>query len=197
VIDDDAKTQLHEELRWARDALIWKIDGLGEYDIRRPLTPTGTNLLGLIKHAATWEARYFGEVFSRPFPDLPRWQDADDSDLWVAATETRAHVLDFYSHANDHADATIKELTIDASGHVVWWPQPEVTLFAVMVHVLNDTTRHTGHADILRESLDGRTGVAPGHARPIDTEARATRHQQIEAAAKTASTLHEQPAADH
>jgi hypothetical protein len=152
-------------------------------------------LLGLIKHATTWEARYFGEVFARPFPDLPRWQDAGDSDLWVAANETRAHVLGFYRQACDHADATIHELTIDASGHVAWWPQPEVTLFAVMVHVLNDTTRHAGHAYVLRESLDGRTGIAPGQERPIDTDARATRREQIEAAAK--STLHDRPAADH
>jgi hypothetical protein len=74
VIDGYAKDYLHEELRGSREALVWKLDGLSEYDIRRPLTATGTNLLGLIKHTATWEARYFGEVFSRPFPEpLPRW----------------------------------------------------------------------------------------------------------------------------
>jgi hypothetical protein len=69
VIDEFAKDYLHGDLRWIRQALLWKLDGLSEYEIRRPLTSTGTNLLGLVKHLATWEARYLGEVFNRPFPD--------------------------------------------------------------------------------------------------------------------------------
>ena len=73
---------------------------LSEYDIRRPLTATGTNLLGLVKHMATWEARYFGEVFGRPFPEpLGRWQDADGSDLWVTPDETREQIIGFYQRA--------------------------------------------------------------------------------------------------
>ncbi len=66
VIDDYAKEKLHEALRWRRDALVWKLDGLSEYDIRRPLTATGTNLLGLVKHCAYSTARYLGEIFDRP-----------------------------------------------------------------------------------------------------------------------------------
>src|SRR5580704_14563394 len=88
MIDEFAKGYLHNDLRWIREALVWKLDGLSEYDIRRPLTATGTNLLGLVKHSATWEARYFGEVFGRPFPEpLPRWDDeaANGTDLWVTA----------------------------------------------------------------------------------------------------------------
>ena len=87
VIDEFAKEYLHDDLRWIRQALLWKLDGLSEYDIRRPLTSTGTNLLGLVKHLATWEARYFGEVFDRPFPEpLPRWDDetASGTDMWAA-----------------------------------------------------------------------------------------------------------------
>lgn len=68
MIDDLAKDYLHDQLRWIRQALVWKLDGLSEYDVRRPLTATGTNLLGLVKHVATCEAWYFGEVFGRPFP---------------------------------------------------------------------------------------------------------------------------------
>ncbi len=75
MIDRFAKEYLHTELQWTRDALVWKLSGLSEYDIRRPLTATGTNLLGLVKHMATWEARYFGEISNRPFAEpLPRWQ---------------------------------------------------------------------------------------------------------------------------
>jgi hypothetical protein len=185
VIDGAAKDCLHEELRFTREALVWKLDGLSEYDVRRPLTATGTNLLGLVKHAATWEARYLGDVFDRPFPQpLPGWQDADGSDLWATGDETRDQIIGFYRDAGDHADATIRQLRLDAPGHVPWWPRPDVTLFAVMVHVLVDTTRHAGHADILREQLDGRTGVAAGYEEPIDPVARAAHRAKVERAAR-------------
>ena len=188
MIDDLAKECLHDELRWAREAVVWKLDGLSEYDIRRPLTATGTNLLGLVKHVATWEARYFGEVFNRPFPEsLPPWQESDDSDLWVRADESREQIIDFYRRVCEHADATISSLPLDAPGQVPWWPRPEVTLFSIVVHVLNDTTRHAGHADILREQLDGQTGVSVEQAEPIDFAAREARTAKIEQAAKDAA----------
>jgi hypothetical protein len=96
--------------------LVWKLDGLSEYDVRRPLTATGTNLLGLVKHMATWEARYLGEVFNRPFPGaLPRWQDSDGSDLWVAEGESREQIIDFYRRAWAHSDATIRTLPLTLS----------------------------------------------------------------------------------
>ena len=163
MIDEFAKEYLHDDLRWVREALAWKLDGLSEYDIRRPLTATGTNLLGLVKHSATWEARYFGEVFGRPFPQpLPRWDDeeASGTDLWVTADETREEILDFYRRAREHADATIDALAIDAPGHVPWWPRPDVKLFNILVHILTETSRHAGHADILREQLDGAVGTS-------------------------------------
>jgi hypothetical protein len=189
VIDDFAKAYLHDELRFTREALVWKLDGLSEYDIRRPLTTTGTNLLGLVKHVATWEARYLGEIFDRPFPEpLPRWQDSDGTDLWVTQDVTREQIIGFYRRAWEHADATIEELSIDAPGYVPWWPRPDVKLFTIMVHVLNDTTRHAGHADILREQLDGRTGVAAGHEEQIDTAAREAHRAKIERAAKAAAS---------
>lgn len=188
MIDEYAKACLHEELQWTRDALVWKLDGLSEYDIRRPLTVTGTNLLGLVKHMATWEARYLGEIFGRRFPErLLRWQDSDGSDLWVAKDESREQIVSFYARACRHADATINKLPIDACGHVPWWPRPDVKLFSIMVHVLNDTTRHAGHADILREQLDGQTGVAAGQYDPIDADAREVHCAKVESAARAAS----------
>ncbi|MER5334121.1 DinB family protein [Micromonospora sp. NPDC002717] len=188
MIDDVAKDYLHGQLRSTRQALVWKLDGLSEYDVRRPLTATGTNLLGLVKHLATWEARYLGEIFDRPFPEpLPRWQDADGSDLWATPGETREQIIDFYQRAWEHADATIKELSIDAPGHVPWWPRPNVKLFNIMIHVLQDTTRHAGHADILREQLDGRTGVMAEYEEQIDTAAREAYWAKIERAAQEAA----------
>jgi hypothetical protein len=104
VTDDLAKDYLHRRLRSTRQALVWKLDGLSEYDVRRPLTATGTNLLGLVKHVATWEARYLGETFDRPFPEpLPRWQDADGSDLW-AKIERAAREAAGGSHHADLSD---------------------------------------------------------------------------------------------
>jgi hypothetical protein len=188
MIDDFAKELLLGRLQQIRGALVWKLDDLSEYDIRRPLTATGTNLLGLVKHMATCEAWYFGEVFGRPSPEpLGRWQDADGSDLWVTPDETREQIIDFYRRAGKHADATIGELALDAPGHVPWWSRPDVTLFGVMIHVLQETTRHAGHADILREQLDGRTGLRAEYEEEIDTAAREAHCAKIERAAQAVS----------
>jgi hypothetical protein len=169
VIDDFAKEYLHGDLRELREAMLWKLDGLSEYDARRPLTATGTNLLGLVKHLTLSESRYFGEVFGRPFPEpLPRWDDASarGADMWATEHEARADIIDRYRGAWAHADATIGALAIDSPGHVPWWPRPDVKLFNVLVHMLTETSRHAGHADILREQLDGSTGFAAGFTNP-------------------------------
>jgi hypothetical protein len=185
VIDTHAKAYLHDYLRWIREAMVWKLDGLGEHDIRRPLTATGTNLLGLIKHLSLWEARYFGDVFDRPFPaPLPRWDDmsARGADMWATEHETRAQILDGYRRVCDHADATIDALAIDAPGQVAWWPRPDVTLFDILVHMISETSRHAGHADILREHLDGTVGVDESTPRR-DAAFWADRRARIERAA--------------
>ena len=193
MIDDVAKAHLHDHLRWVRDALVWKLEGLSEYDVRRPLTATGTNLLGIVKHNATWDARYFGEVFDRPFPEpLPRWDDATavGTDHWATEQESRADVIGFYHRVWSHSDTTIDELPLDAQGFVPWWNQ-QVPLFNVMVHCLSDTTRHAGHADILREGLDGAVGVDPGSAPPPGLDAVwAMRRDTIERAARAATRAH-------
>ncbi|MEV4692778.1 DinB family protein [Micromonospora echinospora] len=191
MIDDFAKEYLHHDLRQIREAMLWKLDGLSEYEVRRPLTASGTNLLGLVKHLAVGQARYFGEVFGRPFPEpLPRWDDPDPdgTDMWATEHESREEVIGRYRRAWEHADATIDALAIDAPGHVPWWPRPDVKLFNVMVHVLTETSRHAGHADILREQLDGSTGAWAKYAylepdRPTLT----TRRAMIELAARAAA----------
>ncbi|MET7647098.1 DinB family protein [Streptomyces sp. NPDC005426] len=192
MIEEFAKDDLHGRLRRDREALLWKLDGLSEYDARRPLTATGTNLLGLVKHVAAVEARYFGEVFDRPSPQpLPRWQDHDGSDLWATGDETRDQIIESYRRTWEHSDATINELPLDAPGHVPWWPEPysHTNLFAIMVHVLSESVRHAGHADILREGLDGRTGLRAEHEQRIDEEARAAYCTKIEEAARSAASV--------
>ncbi|MFD6761282.1 DinB family protein [Streptomyces roseolus] len=188
--EDFAKEHLHNGLRRVREALLWKLDGLGEYDVRRPLTPTGTNLLGLVKHLALLESAYFGMVFDRPFPEpLPRWDDpaTHGTDLWATEHETREEIVDRYRRAWAHADATITALPLDAPGHVPWWPHPDVRLSTVLVHMLAETNRHAGHADILREQLDGATGLRPHHATDRDAAARDAHYAQVERAAKAAA----------
>ncbi|GIF48371.1 uncharacterized protein DUF664 [Asanoa ferruginea] len=189
MIDEFAKDYLHHDLRELRKALLWKLDGLSDYDIRRPLTLTGTNLLGLVKHLSLWQSKYFGEVFDRPFPEpLPRWDDpaADGPDMWATEHEMRDEIVARYQRVCDHADVTITALPIDAPGHVPWWPRPDVKLFNILVHSLAETSRHAGHADILREQLDGVTGTRAEYASQADAAFWAARRTEIERAAKAA-----------
>jgi hypothetical protein len=162
----EPKADLHRYLQVARSALLWKLDGLGEYDVRRPLVPTGTNLLGLVKHVASVEAGYLGDTFDRPFGEPLPWLDEDaepNADMWATADETREQVVGLYHRVWTHSDATIDALSLDAVGQVPWWPpeRREVTLHRVLVHVIAETHRHAGHADIVRELIDGAVGLRP------------------------------------
>ncbi len=164
-----AKADLHGYLRGAREALVWKLEGLSEYDARRPLTPTGTNLLGLVKHVSSVDVGYFGECLGRPFREPLPWFDDEgaepNDDFWVPAEVTRAEVLGLAERAWAHSDATIEALPLDAVGHVPWWGEGkrDVTLHQLLVHMIAETHRHAGHADILRELIDGGTGLSAGN----------------------------------
>jgi len=159
----DAKADVHEYLRSARAVMLWKLDGLSEYDIRRPMVATGTNLLGLVRHVGSIETGYFGAVFGRPFPEpLPWMQDGEpNGDMWVRPNETTSSVLQFCGRAWAHADATIDTLELDAIGEVPWWSEGDrqISLHRALVHVLADIERHAGHADVLRELIDGAVGA--------------------------------------
>jgi uncharacterized damage-inducible protein DinB len=162
----DPKAELQFYLRRAREALLWKLAGLSDYGVRRPLVPTGTNLLGLVKHVASVASEYFGAVFDRPFPQPMPWmaEGAEpNADLWATAEESRAQIVELYHRVWAHADATIAALSLDAPGRVPWWPpeRAEVTLRVVMVHMIAEVHRHAGHADIVRELIDGAAGTQP------------------------------------
>jgi hypothetical protein len=168
VTGSSPKADLHRYLRTAREALLWKLDGLSEYDVRRPLTPTGTNLLGLVKHVASVAAGYFGDTFGRPFDQPLPWlaDDAElNADMWATADESREEILRLYDRAWAHADVTIDTLALDAVGRVPWWAEErsEVTLHQIMVHMIAETDRHAGHADIVRELIDGAVGLRQGN----------------------------------
>jgi hypothetical protein len=195
MIGDGEKESLHSGLRALREDMLGKLDGLGEYDVRRPLTATGTNLLGLVKHVASVELGYLTETFGRPAGrDLP-WSAPDaevNADMWATPDESREQIVELYRYTAARADETIEELPLDAPGEVPWWP-PErnrVTLHQIIVRVLAETARHAGHADIVRELIDGAAGRWPGDPSiPFHDEAEWARYRErLEAAARAATT---------
>jgi hypothetical protein len=173
----DPKDLLRRYLQEARDAVLWKLDGLTPYDVRRPLVPTGTNLLGLVKHLAGIEFGYFGEVFGRPVADPPAWLDAMDDvpniDLYASADESVESIVALYRRAWAHTDATIAALSLDALGAVGWWhpDRREVSLQQILVHVIAETHRHAGHADLVRELIDGEVGLRADNGNLPDGDA--------------------------
>ncbi len=156
------KAMLHRYLQVGREALLWKLDGVSEYDVRRPLVPTGTNLLGLVKHVASVELGYFSDVFGRPSNIATAWDTENappNADMWATADESRDYIIDLYHQSWRHADATIEALDLESPGKVPWWgPKGNVTLHDILVHMIAETHRHAGHADILRETIDGAAG---------------------------------------
>lgn len=160
----DPREDLRRYLQAARDALAWKLDGLSDYDVRRPLTPTGTNLLGLVKHVASVELGYLGDTFGRPSGESLPWMDEEaepNADMWATPDQSREQIVGLYHRAWVHSDATIESLDLDAIGRVPWWPEDraEVTLHRILVHMIAETDRHAGHADIVRELIDGTVGL--------------------------------------
>ncbi|MGY1644040.1 DinB family protein [Geodermatophilus sp. SYSU D00703] len=188
----DEKEDLLTHLRARRGDLLAKLDGLDEYAVRRPMTPTGTNLLGLLKHVAHVQLGYFGDVFGRPGGRPHPWDDGgEDADMWATADETREAVVELYRFAAAHADATIEALPLDAVGEVPWWREERrrPTLHTVLVHVCVEVARHAGHADIVRELVDGAVGMSPENSNLPERSAAewAAFRYRVEAAAQRAA----------
>lgn len=164
VTATDAAADLLFYLQSAREALLWKLEGLPERDLRWPATPTGTNLLGLVKHATAVELGYLGAAFGRPPARVLPWLDHDaepDAHLWATADESPSAVVEQYRQAWAHSDETVRTVALDTVGHVPWWPagDDDVTLHHALTRVVADTQRHAGHADVIRELLDGAVGM--------------------------------------
>lgn len=194
----DPKGELRDYLQRGRDALLWKLDGLSEYDVRRPMTPSGTNLLGIVKHVASVESGYLGDTFGRPSHlDLPWFaEDAEpNADMWATAQESVDQIVGMYRRVWAHSDATIEALPLDTVGRVPWWPpeRAEATLHRILVHMIAETDRHAGHADIVRELIDGAKGYRPdSNNLPEVPEAWwPTYVARLERAAREARAVHE------
>jgi hypothetical protein len=184
----DLKEKLHHELRASRAAVLSKLDNLDEFGRRRPMTPTGTNLLGLVKHLTGLECAYLGDTFGRPAPEkLPWVEDGsiwDGADMWATAEESSEYIVGLYQRACAHADGVIEALDLDAPGEIPHWPQDRraTTLGAVLIMMIAETARHAGHADIVRELIDGTGGADQGS---IDAGAWQAYVGRVEAAAST------------
>lgn len=184
------KELLRRHLRKARRELLATLDGLSQEQVRWPMTGTGTNLLGLVKHVASVEIDYFGAVFGRPSPTLP-WM-ADDApvnaDMWATEEESRASILELHAESVRIAEATTAELDLDAVGHVPWWGERgAVTLRQILVHVGYEVSRHAGHADIVRELIDGRAGSGDGNLPELEVKQWANHRERLEEAATAAA----------
>lgn len=151
-------------LQGGREALLWKLEGLSEYDVRRPMTPTGTNLLGIVKHVASVEYGYLTECFGRDAGIKTPWmaEDApDNADMWATAEESREFIVSLYRDAWAADDEAVRALGLDATGVVPWWSDRgrAVTMRHLLVHMIAETHRHAGHADIMRELIDRAAGM--------------------------------------
>jgi hypothetical protein len=163
----DLKHELHIKLQGSRASILSKVDGLSEYDLRRPMTPTGTSLLGLVKHLAGVEYNYLGESLGRPAPETMSWVEDgsvwDGADMWATTDESSDYLIGLYRRACAHGDQTIAEFDLDAPARVPHWPEErrDTTFGVLLIRMVNETAQHAGHADILRELIDGRAG--PDH----------------------------------
>jgi hypothetical protein len=190
----DVKEELHRNLQASRAALLSKVGNLSEHDLRRPMTPTGTNLLGLVKHLAGLEYGYLGESFSHPAPESMSWiEDGSiwqSADMWARPDESSEYIIGLYRRACAHADGVIAALDLEAPGSVAHWPEDrrDTTLGVLLIRMVAETAQHAGHADIIRELIDGKGGPDQD---AIDEPTWRAYITQVQAAASMFATGHE------
>jgi uncharacterized damage-inducible protein DinB len=193
-----ALDDLHHYLRNARSSVLWKLEGLSEYEARRPMVGTATNVLGLIKHLTGVELLYFGVIFGRFPSEMPIWfgeQMPPNADMWAQSDESVEAIIGDYLSACAHADSTITTADPAAQASAPWLSEHPMSLHRVMVHVLAETERHAGHADVVRELIDGAVGRLPGNEQMLPGAAEDDRDatwwrnylEEVEAAARVAA----------
>ena len=150
------KESLKVSLDRHRDAILWKLEGLSDDDLRRQLVPSGTSLLGLVKHLGAVEYGWFCTTFGHSTEPLPFDEEDPEADLRIRPEETTEDVLAFYGRARAAAAQVIGELDVEDTGTA--WFGDTVTMRWVLIHMVEETARHAGHVDILRELIDGMAG---------------------------------------
>lgn len=139
-----------------RDVVVWKLAGLSDDQLRQRVRPGGMYLLGLVKHLAGVEYYYLCEMFGRP-AEPASLAAADHAE--VDPGETTDSVLSYYARARAAADQAMSEVELDATAAT--WLGDTVSFRWAILHVIEETTRHAGHADLIRESIDNATGYQP------------------------------------
>lgn len=143
-----------------RDTVLWKLDGLDDEQLRRPHEPSGLTLLGLAKHLTDVERSWFRErVMGEDLAHL--WDDADPQRYWrIEPGDTTGDIAAAYRIECAAANAIIREHDLDSTvAAPPPWPGAEaMTLRWVVLHMIEETARHVGHADLIREAIDGATG---------------------------------------
>src|SRR4029453_14719207 len=148
------KESLKVALDRHRGALLWKLEGGSDEARRRPRVPSGTGLLGLVKHLAAVEYGGFCDTFGRPTEPLPFDDDDPDADLRAEPEEATAGILPFYGRARATADRIIDEIGLEETG-TAWFGEP-VTMRWVLIHMVGERARHAGHVDFLRDRMRGK-----------------------------------------
>lgn len=162
--EDELKSILLVYLQRSRTRVVEALDGLTEHQIRRPMTPSGTNLLGLVKHLASTEHEYFVTCLDQASTVTIPWildgSIDDGADMWATAAQSREYLTGLYRSVWAETDATVRRLPLATPALVPWWEasRQHTTMAHVVVHVVSETAQHAGHCDIVRESIDGRGG---------------------------------------
>ena len=144
-------------LNWHRDTLLCKVDGLTDEELRRPHDPSGLTMLGLVKHLTDVERSWFREVVAGE--DLSALWDDDPQRYWrIEPHETTAEIIAGYRAEVAAANALLDEIGMDEPVRAARVADTGMTVRWVVLHMIEETARHNGHADLIREAIDGRTG---------------------------------------
>ena len=145
-------------LDFQRATLLWKLEGLDDEQLRRAMVPSGTSLLGLVKHLAYVERSWFQGVWDGQEVSFPWTKEDPDADWRIEPDETTGDVLALYRADCDRSRQIVAAASsLDEAVHHPRWKE-DVSRRWIMVHMIEETARHVGHADILREQIDGATG---------------------------------------
>jgi uncharacterized damage-inducible protein DinB len=150
----DERTILEGLLEFQRGALLRKAEGLSDEDLRRPRVPSGTSILGLVKHLAAMERTWFRNCFAGEGVEELWREDDPEADLRIEPDETADGIIALYRDEVDAAKRSVANASLDDLGR----KNGLFSLRFIYVHMIEETARHNGHVDILREQIDGVTG---------------------------------------
>ncbi|MBV1853111.1 DinB family protein [Catellatospora tritici] len=156
----DEREMLRAFLDYHRATLAWKCDGLDDEQLRlRSMPPSTLSLLGLVRHMAEVERAWFRRVIDGEDIGLV-WSDSGDFQVAYDATgATRAEAFAAWQAEVEHSRRIEGEAaSLDVTGYSKSWDE-DVSLRMVMLHLIHEYARHNGHADFLREGVDGVTGA--------------------------------------